>query len=62
MKSDSVRLYADLEAVGMGYQSLVCTNIFSMAQEQNYHVYINDMFDQEDSSELYMDLTKVSVE
>ena len=62
VKSDSVRLYADLEAADMGYQSLVCTNIFSMAQEQNYYLYINDMFDQEDSSELYMDLTKVSVE
>ena len=62
VKSDSVRLYADLEAADMGYQSLVCTNIFSMAQEQNYYLYINDMFDQEDSSELYMDLVKVSID
>ena len=62
VKSDSVRLYADLEAADMGYQSLVCTNIFSMAQEQNYYLYINDMFDQEDSSELYMDLLKVTVD
>ncbi len=62
VKSDSVRLYADLEAADMGYQSLVCTNIFSMAQEQNYYLYINDMFDQEDSSELYIDLVKVTVD
>ena len=58
VKSGSVRLYPY-----NGIQPVVYTNIFSMAKEKNYYLYINDIFGQDtNSSELYMDLVKVSVE
>ena len=62
VKSGSVRLYGDFEGPYNGIQPVIYTNIFSMKKEKNYYLYINDTFAQEDdSSELYMDLTKVSV-
>lgn len=62
VKSGSVRLYGDFEGPYNGVQPVIYTNVFSMVKEKNYYLYINDIFGQEDdSSELYMDLTKVSV-
>lgn len=63
IKSGSMRLYGDHEGPCNGCQPLIYTNIFSMAKEKNYFLYINDCFGQEDdSAELYMDLIKVAVE
>lgn len=46
-----------------GYDPLLQTNIFSMEKEQEYYLYINDLFGQDDAtSELYMDLRKVKVQ
>lgn len=46
-----------------GYDPVLQTNIFSMEKEQDYYLYINDRFGQEDAtSELYIDLKKTFVQ
>ncbi len=47
-----------------GYMPKANTNLFSMNEEKDYYIYLDDMFGQwvEASSELYIDLTKVTVE
>ena len=46
-----------------GYDPDIRTNIFSMKQEQEYYLYINDLLGQDDfSSELYIDLKKVTIQ
>lgn len=47
-----------------GYSPVANTNMFSMQEEKDYYLYLNDMFGDthyEASSELYIDLKKVSV-
>ena len=45
-----------------GYAPVLQTNIFSMEKEQDYYLYIEDCLGQDDAtSELYIDLKKVSV-
>lgn len=40
----------------------IAANIFSMQEEKDYFLYINDRFGQDDAtSELYIDLKKVSI-
>lgn len=63
VKSGSIRLYGDYEGPFNGIQPVLSTNIFSMVKEKDYYLYINDSFGQDDnSSDLYMDLTQVSVD
>lgn len=46
-----------------GYNPLLQTNIFSMEKEQDYYLYIDDRFGQDEAtSELYIDLKKVTVQ
>lgn len=62
IKSGSIRLYGDFEGPFNGIEPVIYTNIFSMAKEKNYYLYINDAFGQEENSaELYMDLTQAEV-
>ena len=43
-----------------GYDPILQTNAFSMEKEQDYYLYVDDAFGQDDaSSELYIDLKKV---
>lgn len=45
-----------------GYDPDIAANIFSMQEEKDYFLYINDRFGQDDAtSELYIDLKKVSI-
>lgn len=63
IKSGSVRLYGDYEGPYNGIEPLIYTNIFSMTKEKDYYLHIIDAFGQEDNSaELYVDLTKVTVD
>lgn len=61
IKSGSVRLYGEYEGPYNGIEPLIYTNIFSTTKE--YYLHIVDAFGQEDhSAELYVDLTKVTVD
>lgn len=45
-----------------GYYPTLATNLFSMKEEKNYYLYIDDRFGQDDAtSELYIDLVKTEV-
>jgi len=45
-----------------GYDPLIKTNIFSMKEEKNYYLYIDDLLGQDYSAELYIDLTKAELQ
>lgn len=45
-----------------GYAPNIATNIFSMNEEKDYFLYIDDMLGQDISSELYIDLKKTELE
>lgn len=46
-----------------GYDPKIKTNMFDMAEEKDYYLYIDDMLGQEEaSSELYIDLVKTKLE
>jgi hypothetical protein len=59
---DFVAFCGDDDGPINGYNPVLQTNIFSMEKEQDYYLYIDDRFGQDDAtSELYIDLKKVSV-
>lgn len=52
----------DFDGPCNGYDPYIKTNAFSMAEEKDYYLYIDDLFGQEDyASELYIDLKQVEV-
>lgn len=55
---DYIKIYGSPEGCLNGYIGNVQTNMFDMTEEKDYYLYINDMFGQEVSSELYIDLVK----
>ena len=63
IKRNSISLYGDAEGPCNGYNPHIKTNMFDMREENNYYLYIDDMFGQDDnSSELYIDLIKTTLE
>ena len=59
---DYVSFCGDDDGPCNGYDPVLQTNIFSMAIPKDYYLYIDDRFGQDDAtSELYIDLKKVSV-
>lgn len=44
-----------------GVDPLIKTNIFSMKEEKDYYLYIDDLFGQDYSAELYIDLKKAEI-
>jgi hypothetical protein len=63
VEAGSVEFYGDDDGPDNGYNPTLKTNIFSMEKEQDYYLYVNDIFGQNDaSSELYIDLKKVSIQ
>ena len=44
-----------------GYDPYIKTNIFSMKEEKDYYLYIDDLFGQNCSAELYIELKKAEV-
>lgn len=62
VKGNSVEFRGDDDGPCNGYDPVLKTNIFSMEKPQDYYLYIDDLFGQDDASaELYIDLKKVSV-
>ena len=60
-KDDEIYIHGADEGPINGYNPIIKTNIFSMREEKEYYLYIDDMFRQDISSELYIDLKKVKV-
>ena len=61
--NDAIHIFGYGDGPCNGYVPDIHTNIFSMQEEKQYFLYINDMFGQsENSSELYIDLMKAEVE
>ncbi len=58
---ESIVSYGDDDGPCNGYNPYIATNAFSMEQEKDYYIYIDDLFGQDASSELYIDLKKVEV-
>ena len=56
-------IVGDFEGPCNGINPTIRTNIFSMKEEKDYYLYLDDLFGQDDcSSELYVDLTCCEVE
>ena len=65
VENDSVAFEGVDDGPINGYTPLANTNMFSMQEEKDYYLYIDDAFgfsDNDASSELYIDLKKVTVE
>lgn len=63
ISDNSIRIFGDSEGPINGCDPVLFTNIFSMEEERDYYLYIDDMFyDTEASSELYVDLKKAKIE
>ena len=58
---DSIKMYGYDDGPINGYDPHIATNMFDMTEEKDYYLYIDDMFGQDVSSELYIDLKKVEV-
>lgn len=58
---DTMYMFGDCEGPINGYNPHISTNMFTMNEEKHYFLYIDDMFGQGASSELYIDLKKVEV-
>ncbi len=57
-RGDTVLIEGAGEGPENGYDPFIKTNIFDMSEEKHYYLYVNDMFDCDYSSELYMDLKR----
>ena len=56
---DSIKMYGYDDGPCNGYDPKIATNMFDMTEEKDYYFYIDDMFGQDASSELYIDLKKI---
>lgn len=54
----ALKLFGDYDGPVNGYDPHIRTNMFSMKDEKDYYLHIDDMFGQDASSELYLDLKK----
>ncbi len=57
----SVLCYGADDGPCNGYDPYIATNAFSMEEEKDYFIYIDDLLGQDYSSELYIDLKKVEI-
>ena len=58
-ENGEIRFYGDDDGPCNGYDPVLRTNMFSMTEEKDYYLYIDDMFGQDEAtSELYIDLRK----
>lgn len=62
LTENSIRFYGDDDGPINGYDPVLHTNMFSMQEEKDYYLYIDDCFGQDGkSAELYIDMKKVSL-
>lgn len=59
---DTLLIYGTGDGPINGYTPEIETNIFSMIEEKEYYLYIDDMFGQDESNKLYIHLTKAEVQ
>jgi len=60
-KDGIIRFFGDDDGPCNGYNPTLTTNAFTMNEEKNYYLYIDDRFGQdEDTSELYVDLAEAT--
>jgi len=58
-ENGEIVFFGDDDGPCNGYDPTIKTNMFSMTEEKDYFMYIDDLFGQDDcSSELYIDLVK----
>lgn len=58
---NAIKSYGDYDGPCNGYDPYIATNAFSMEEEKDYYIYIDDLLGQDYSSELYIDLKQVEV-
>ena len=58
---ESVLCYGADDGPYNGYDPYIATNAFSMGEEKDYYIHIDDLLGQDYSSELYIDLKKVEL-
>ena len=58
---ESVLCYGVDDGPFNGFDPCIATNAFSMEEEKDYFIYIDDLLGQDYSSELYIDLKKVEL-
>ncbi len=58
---ESVLCYGVDDGPFNGFDPYIATNAFSMEEEKDYYIYIDDLLGQDYSSELYIDLKKVEL-
>ena len=58
---NSIKSCGDYDGPYNGYDPYIATNAFSMEEERDYYLYIDDLLGQDYSSELYIDLKQVEV-
>ncbi len=56
---NSVSVYGYDDGPDNGYEPVIRTNCFSMQEEQDYYLYLNDLFGFGTSAELYIELRRV---
>ena len=56
-----IEIVGDDDGPYNGYDPYIATNAFSMEEEKDYYIHIDDLLGQEYSSELYIDLKKVEL-
>lgn len=56
-----INMWGNYDGPINGYDPYIATNAFSMEEEKDYYIYIDDMLGQDYSSELYIDLKQVEV-
>ena len=59
---DTLLIYGTGDGPINGYTPEIETNIFSMIEEKEYYLYIDDMFGQDESDKLYIQLSKAEVQ
>ena len=62
VEENSVNFYGYDDGPINGYEPVLKTNIFDMKEEKDYYLYIDNMLGQYQSSELYIDLKKTTVD
>ncbi|MBR3969078.1 MAG: hypothetical protein IKJ93_05775 [Clostridia bacterium] len=58
---NNIHIHGEDDGPCNGVDPLIKTNIFSMNEEKDYFLYIDDMFGQDYSAELYIDLKKAEL-
>ena len=61
VQDDEISCYGAPEGPINGYAPMIATNMFSLQEEKDYYLYLNDLFGQDVSSELYIDLQQTKI-